>query len=89
MASHLCRKVIIACGLLHIRGVYPCSRHAHESKKVFYKIPKICDYEGQAVVIVGGGDSAFDAAVMAIEPGASVDVLCREEPIAKADTVAA
>jgi dihydrolipoamide dehydrogenase len=40
------------------------------------------------VAIVGGGDSAFDAAVMAIERGASVDVLAREEPIAKSDTVA-
>ena len=61
---------------------------ALESKKVFYKIPKIGDYEGHGVAIVGGGDSAFDAAVMAIERGASVDVLCREEPIAKSDTVA-
>ena len=85
--EYLCRKVIVACGLLHYPRRLPVL-DALESKKVFYKIPKIGDYEGHAVVIVGGGDSAFDAAVMAIERGASVDVLCREEPIAKADSVA-
>ena len=85
--EYLCRKVILACGLLH----YPrrlAVLDALDSKKVYYKIPKIGDYEGHGVVIVGGGDSAFDAAVMAIERGASVDVLCRAEPIAKSDTVA-
>ena len=85
--EYLCRKVIIACGLLHYPRRLPVL-DALESKKVFYKIPKIGDYDGHGVVIVGGGDSAFDAAVMAIERGASVDVLCRDEPIAKADTVA-
>jgi ferredoxin/flavodoxin---NADP+ reductase len=85
--EYLCRKVIVACGLLHYPRRLPLL-DALESKKVFYKIPKIGDYEGHAVVIVGGGDSAFDAAVMAIERGAAVDVLCREEPIAKADSVA-
>jgi ferredoxin/flavodoxin---NADP+ reductase len=85
--SYLCRKVILACGLLHYPRKLP-ALDMLESKKVFYKIPKIGDYEGQGVVVVGGGDSAFDAAVMAIERGASVDVLCREAPIAKADTVA-
>ena len=85
--SYLCRKVILACGLLHYPRKLPVL-DVLESKKVFYKIPKIGDYEGQGVVVVGGGDSAFDAAVMAIERGASVDVLCREAPIAKADTVA-
>ncbi|MEX2092291.1 MAG: NAD(P)/FAD-dependent oxidoreductase, partial [Pirellulales bacterium] len=85
--EYLCRKVILACGLLHYPRRLPVL-DALESKKVFYKIPKIGDYEGHGVAIVGGGDSAFDAAVMAIERGASVDVLCREEPIAKSDTVA-
>jgi len=85
--EYLCRKVIIACGLLHYPRRLPVL-DALESKKVFYKIPKIGDYDGQDVVIVGGGDSAFDAAVMAIGRGASVNVLCRGEPIAKADTVA-
>jgi thioredoxin reductase len=85
--SYLCRKVILACGLLHYPRRLPVL-DALESKKAFYKIPKIGDYEGQGVVVVGGGDSAFDAAVMVIERGASVDVRCREAPIAKADTVA-
>lgn len=85
--EYLCRKVIIACGLLHFPRRLSAV-DALESKSVFYKVPKIGDYEGGRVVVVGGGDSAFDAAVMAVDRGAQVDVLVREDvPVAKADTV--
>jgi thioredoxin reductase len=85
--AYLCRKVIIACGLLHFPRRLPAV-DALESKGVFYKVPKIGDYDGRQVVVVGGGDSAFDAAVMAVDRGAQVDVLVREHvPVAKADTV--
>ena len=40
------------------------------------------------MVVVGGGDSALDAAVMALERQAQVDVVVREEfPVGKPDTV--
>ena len=85
--EYLCRKVILACGLLH----YPrklAVLDALESKKVFYKVPRINDYNGDHVLIVGGGDSALDAAVMALQRRARVDVIVREEtPVGKADTV--
>lgn len=85
--SYLCRKVIIAFGLLH----YPRKLSvvdALDTKKVHYKIPKIGDYEGQHVVVVGGGDSALDAAVMALQRNAEVDVLIRDAaPNGKADTL--
>ena len=85
-SSYLCRKVIIAFGLLHYPRRLPILDQL-ESKKVHYKIPKIGDYEGQRVVVVGGGDSALDAAVMALQRNAQVDVLVREEtPVGKADT---
>lgn len=85
--EYLCRKVIIACGLLHFPRRLPVL-DALDSKSVFYKVPKIGDYDGRHVVVVGGGDSAFDAAVMAVDRKAQVDVLVREEtPVAKADTV--
>jgi thioredoxin reductase len=85
--TYLCRKVIIACGLLHFPRRLPVI-DALESKSVFYKVPKIGDYDGRDVVVVGGGDSALDAAVMAVDRGAQVDVLVREGvPLAKADTV--
>ena len=86
--EYLCRKVILACGLLHYPRKLPVLDELG-SKKIFYKIPKIGDYEGHSVVIVGGGDSALDAAVMALERNANVDVIVREEtPVGKADSVA-
>ena len=51
--TYLCRKVIIACGLLH----YPrrlTVLDQLESKNIHYKIPKIGDYEGRRVAVVGG-----------------------------------
>lgn len=86
--SHLCRKVILAMGLLH----YPrklAVLEAIESKKVFYKMPKIGDYQGHKVAVVGGGDSALDAAVMVLGREGQVDLIVREAtPVGKADTLA-
>ena len=53
--TYLCRKVILALGLLHFPRRLPVL-DGLESKKVFYKMPKIGDYEGQRVAVVGGGD---------------------------------
>jgi len=77
-ASYLCRKVIIACGLLHYPRRLPVL-DALESKKVYYKIPKIGDYENHCVAVVGGGDSALDAALMVLERNGSVDLIIRGE----------
>ena len=85
--SFLCRKVIIAFGLLHYPRKLPVL-DALDSKKVHYKVPKVGDYEGHRVVVVGGGDSALDAAVMALQRNGDVDVIVREDtPVGKADTV--
>src|SRR6185295_2247712 len=86
--SYLCRKVIIACGLLH----YPRRLGVLDqlnSKNVFYKIPNIGDYDGRRVAVVGGGDSALDAAVMVLGRHGQADIIVREEtPIGKPDTLA-
>jgi thioredoxin reductase (NADPH) len=86
--SYLCRKVIVACGLLH----YPRRLGVLDqlnSKNVHYKIPNIGDYEGRRVAVVGGGDSALDAAVMVLGRHGQVDIIVREEtPIGKPDTLA-
>src|SRR5436190_8916923 len=87
-ASYLCRKAIIACGLLH----YPrrlAVLDELQSKNVHYKVPKIGDYEGSRVAVVGGGDSALDAALMVLGRHGVVDVIVREAvPIGKPDTAA-
>lgn len=86
--AYLCRKVIIACGLLH----YPrrlAVLDQLQSKNVHYKIPKIGDYEGARVAVVGGGDSALDAALMVNARGGHVGLIVREStPIGKPDSVA-
>ncbi len=74
--SYLCRKVIIACGLLH----YPRRLNVLDqlqSRSIHYKIPKIGDYEGSRVAVVGGGDSALDAALMVLARGGFVDLIVR------------
>jgi thioredoxin reductase (NADPH) len=87
-SSYLCRKVIIACGLLHYPRRLPLL-DALQSSDVYYKTPKIGDYEGRRVAVVGGGDSALDAALMVLGRRGQVDLIVREaNPIGKADTLA-
>ncbi len=86
--EYLCRKVIIAVGLLHFPRKLPVL-DALDSKKVHYKMPKIGDYEGEHVAVVGGGDSALDAAVMVQQRNGHVHLIVREgAPVGKADTLA-
>ncbi len=84
--SYLCRKVILACGLLHYPRKLPVLDELN-SKKVHYKIPKIGDYDEQNVAVVGGGDSALDAAVMVLERNGHADLLVRREPSGKTLTL--
>jgi thioredoxin reductase (NADPH) len=85
--EYLCRKVIMACGLLH----YPRKLKILDdlaSKVVHYKVPRVNDYQQSRVMVVGGGDSALDAAVMVLQRNGQVDLVVREtEPIGKADTL--
>ena len=84
--THLCRKVIIACGLLHFPRKLAVLDQL-ESKRIHYKNPKIGDYEDSRAMVVGGGDSALDAALMVLARHGRVEMVVREEtPIGKADT---
>jgi thioredoxin reductase (NADPH) len=86
--SYRCRKVIIAFGLLHYPRKMPVLDELN-SRRVYYKMPKIGDYEEHRVAVVGGGDSALDAAVMALLRNAQVDLLVRgESSVGKADSLA-
>lgn len=86
--SYLCRKVIIACGLLHYPRRMPVLDQLN-SKNVHYKVPKIGDYEGASVAVVGGGDSALDAALMVLGRSGRAHLIVREaEPVGKPDTLA-
>jgi thioredoxin reductase (NADPH) len=88
VSSYVCRKVIVACGLLH----YPrrlAVLDKLDSRNVHYKMPRISDYEGQRVAVVGGGDSALDAALMVLGRRGKVDLIVREaEPVGKPDSLA-
>jgi len=85
--SYLCRKVILAIGLLHFPRKLSVLDELN-SKKVYYKIPKIGDYEGSRVAVVGGGDSALDAAHMVLSRHGKVDLIIRgESPRGKASTL--
>jgi ferredoxin/flavodoxin---NADP+ reductase len=87
-STYLCRKVIIACGLLHFPRRLAVL-DAMNSDKVHYKIPRLSDYDGQRVAVVGGGDSALDAALMVLGRSGQVDLIVREAvPIGKPDTLA-
>jgi ferredoxin/flavodoxin---NADP+ reductase len=85
--EYRCRKVILACGLLH----YPrklAVLDELDSKRVQYKVPRVNDYRGENVLIVGGGDSALDAAVMVLQRNGTVDLIVRKDVAAgKASTV--
>lgn len=85
--EYLCRKVILACGLLHFPRKMPVLEPL-QSRRVHYKIPRITDYGGESVIVIGGGDSALDAAVMVLQRHGAVDVLVRRDVIrGKADSV--
>lgn len=85
--AYLCRKVIVACGLLHFPRRLPVL-DALSSNNVYYRIPKISDYEGKHIAVIGGGDSALDAAVMALQRNGKVSLVVREDvPVGKKDTV--
>src|SRR5262245_3624003 len=86
-SSYLCRKVIIACGLLH----YPRRLEVLDrlgSMNVYYKVPRVGDYEGKQVAVVGGGDSALDAALIVLGRSGRVQLVVREAvPDGKPDTL--
>ena len=84
--SYRCRKVILACGLLHFPRRMPVLDRL-ESKNVYYKVPRIGDYSGRHVVIVGGGDSALDAAVMVLQRNGTCDLLVRKSVRGKQSTL--
>jgi thioredoxin reductase len=87
-SSYLCRKVILACGLLHYpRRLLVLDRL--DSPRVHYHIPKGGHYGGSRVLVVGGGDSALDTALMILGRKGQVDLVVRgHNPRGRADALA-
>ena len=57
-SSYLCRKAILACGLLHYPRRLPVLDRLH-SPRVYYRMPRADEYRGSRVLVIGGGDSAL------------------------------
>ena len=86
-SEYLCRKVIVACGLLHFPRKLPVLDELG-SNRVYYKVPRINDYHGERIIVVGGGDSALDAAVMVLQRNGQAELIVRAAtPAGKADTL--
>ncbi|REK10797.1 MAG: NAD(P)/FAD-dependent oxidoreductase [Planctomycetota bacterium] len=79
--SYLCRRVILACGLLHFPRRLPVLEDV-DSPCVQYRLPRDRDLKGMHVLIVGGGDSALDAALMVLGRGGQVELLVRKPQLA-------
>lgn len=87
--SYLARKVILAIGLLHHPRRLEVLDALGSNKRVKYRMPRINDYHGETALIVGGGDSALDAAVMVLQRDGEVDLVIRKpNPAGKASTFA-
>ncbi len=87
-SSYLSRKVILACGLLHYPRKLPVLDHL-VSPMVQYRIPRGERFEGKRVLVVGGGDSALDSALMILGRGGQVDMIVRGPSVAgRADALA-
>jgi thioredoxin reductase (NADPH) len=86
--SYLSRKAILACGLLHYPRRLPILDRL-DSPTVHYRVPRTDDYQGSRALVVGGGDSALDAALMILGRGGHVDVVVRgPSPAGRADALA-
>ena len=87
-SSYLCRKVILACGLLHYPRRLPILDRL-SSPRVHYRIPRIDNYQRSRILVVGGGDSALDAALMILARGGQVELVVRGQTLAgRADALA-
>jgi thioredoxin reductase/NAD-dependent dihydropyrimidine dehydrogenase PreA subunit len=73
-----CRAIVLALGR---RGTpRKLSVPGEEAEKVFYQLVDTASYTGQNLLIVGGGDSAVEAATgLANQPGNTVTVSYRKE----------
>lgn len=87
-SSYLCRKAILACGLLHYPRRLPVLDRLN-SPLVHYRMPRLDNYQGKRVLVIGGGDSALDTALMVMGRGGQVDVIVRGQTLAgRADALA-
>lgn len=79
--KHYGKCVVLSAGI----GAFEPNRHpsqearAYEQKGVFYSVTDLPKYQGKNVLVVGGGDSAVDYALMTEPIAASVTLIHRRD----------
>ena len=78
--SYLCRKAILACGLLHYPRRLPILDRLECPASTITSPEQ--EYQARRVLVIGGGDSALDAALMVLGRGGQVDLVVRGKAVA-------
>lgn len=85
--AYKARRVILCTGSLNIPRKIP-ALDKYRNKGVFYKVGDVKRFKDQQVVVVGGGDNAFDTAIQLSAIANSVRVVIDQEyPKAKDNSV--
>jgi ferredoxin/flavodoxin---NADP+ reductase len=80
-ASHYTRSVVITAGI----GAFEPNRipnetaRGYEEKGVWYSVHDLQWYQGKKVLVIGGGDSAVDYALMTVDLAEKVTLIHRRE----------
>jgi len=77
-AVYQAKRIIVCTGLLNVPNKLSVLSH-YKGEGVFYKIGNLAQFRGKKVIVVGGGDSAFDIALQLKEVADDVRIVVKHE----------